>query len=262
MTGQIVVDPRMRSRRVAVRRDQGQRRLKRATVALGVVAVLVGAAAATQSPLLDVDRVDVRGARRTGTPDVRQAAAIEPGDTMLGVDAAQAAARIEELPWIDQAAVARHWPGTVEIEVTERRPLAVVGVAEGRGALVDPSGRVLEVTAEPPADLPELTGVRGRIVEGEQLDTNARGAVAVLRAVTERLPGPNDGGLGDVVSVSTELDASLASGGTIRFGTTEELDDKVVAVEAVLADVDTACLAVLDVRVPTSPALTRHQTCS
>ena len=34
------------------------------------------------------------------------------------------------------------------------------------------------------------------------------------------------------------------------------------AVETVLTQVDTACLELLDVRVPGSPALTRHQRCS
>jgi hypothetical protein len=79
--------------------------------------------------------------------------------------------------------------------------------------------------------------------------------LAVLRALSERLPGV-------VVAVSSDLDAALASGGEVRFGSTDDLDEKIVAVETVLAHVDTACLELLDVRVPGSPALTRHQRCS
>jgi len=251
----VVVDPRMRSRRVAVRRDQGRRRLKRLTVALGVTAVLVAVPVASQTPLLDVDRVRVDGVAHTNAADVRRVARIDPGDTMVGVDADRAAERIEDLPWIAQATVARHWPGTIEIHVTEREPLAVVELAEGRVALVDKDGRVLEVTRQPPAGLPEVTGVRGRVAEGEDLGRATRDALTVLRALGERLPGV-------VVSVSPDLDAALAAGGEIRFGSTDDLDDKIVAVETVLADVDTACLALLDVRVPGSPALTRHQRCS
>ncbi len=174
---------------------------------------------------------------------------------MVGVEVDRAAARIEDLPWIAQATVARRWPGTIEIHVTERRPVAVVEVAEGRVALVDGDGRVLEVTRQPPAGLPEVTGVRGRIAEGDELGRGTRDALAILRAVGERLPGV-------VASVSSDLDAAVASGGEIRFGSTDDLDDKIVAVETVLADVDTACLELLDVRVPGSPALTRHQRCS
>jgi cell division protein FtsQ len=251
----VVVDPRMRSRRIAVRRNQGKRRLKRFTVALAAVAVLVAAAVATQTSLLDVDRVRIDGVGHTAAADVRRVAGISPGDTMVGVDVGGAAARVEELPWVAEARVARRWPGTVEIHVTEREPLALVDVAAGRVALVDGDGRVLEVTRQPPAGLPEVTGVRGPIAEGDELGRDTRDALGILRAVRERLPGV-------VASVSSDLDAALASGGEIRFGSTDDLDDKIVAVETVLADVDTDCLELLDVRVPGSPALTRHQRCS
>jgi cell division protein FtsQ len=251
----VVVDARMRSRRIAVRRDQGRRRLKRFTVVLGVIAVLVAAAAATQTPLLDVDGVRVDGATHTDAAEVRRLARIATGDPMVGVDTGAAAARIEGLPWIARATVARSWPGTIEIDVTEREPLATVEVGDGRAAVVDQDGRVLEVTRQPPAGLLEVTGVRGRIAQGEELGSGTRNALAVVRALGERLPGV-------VASVSSDLDAALAAGGKIRFGSTNDLDDKIVAVETVLADVDISCLELLDVRVPGSPALTRHQRCS
>jgi cell division septal protein FtsQ len=251
----VVVDPRMRSRRIAVRRGQGKRRLKRLTVALGAVAAVVAAAVATQTSLLDVERVRIDGVGHTTSADVRTVAGISPGDTMVGVDAGGAATRVEDLPWVAQATVARRWPGTVEIHVTEREPLAIIEVAEGRVALVDDE-RVLEVTRQPPAGLPEVTGVSSRrIAEGDELGRATRDALAILRALRERLPGA-------VASVSSDLDAALAAGGEIRFGSSADLDDKVVAVETVLADVDTDCLELLDVRVPGSPALTRHQRCS
>jgi cell division protein FtsQ len=255
-TSPVVVDPRMRSRRIAVQRDQGRRRLKRFAVALAIIAVLVAALVATQTPLLDVDRVRVDGVTHSDAAEVRRVARIERGDTMVGVDAGRAAARIEGLPWVAQATLARRWPGTIEIHLTEREPLAVVEVVEGRVALVDKDGRVLAVTRQPPPGLPEVTGVSSRrIAEGAELGRGARDALTVLRALGERLSGV-------VTSVSSDLDAALADGGEIRFGSTDDLDHKIVAVETVLADVDMACLGVLDVRVPGSPALTRHQRCS
>lgn len=251
----VAVDPRMRLRRIAVRRGQGRRRLRRVTTVLGAVAILVAGLAATQTELLDVDRVRVDGVSRTDAADVRRVSEIDHGDSMVGVDPDRAAARIEGLPWIAQATVARRWPGTIEIGVTEREPLATVEVVEGRVAVVDEEGRVLEVTSQPPAGLPEVTGVRGRIAEGDELGPGARDALMILRALRERLSGV-------VTSVSSDLDAVLAAGGEIRFGSTDDLDDKIVAVDTVLADVDISCLEVLDVRVPGSPALTRHQRCS
>jgi cell division protein FtsQ len=253
--GSVVVDPRMRLRRIAVQRGEGRRRLKRFTLVLGAVAALLAAYVTTQTPLFDVDRLVVEGAAHTDAGDIRAAAGVDPGDPMIGVDTGRAAARTEELPWVEHAEVVRRWPGTVEVRVTERSPAAVAEVAEGRVALVDQGGRVLEVTTQPPAGLPVLTGDPGAIAEGEDLGAEARAALDLLAAAGERLPGV-------VVAVSTDLDASLAGGGAIRFGSTEQLDAKVVAVETVLGDVDVACLKLLDVRVPGSPALTRHQRCS
>jgi hypothetical protein len=66
---------------------------------------------------------------------------------------------------------------------------------------------------------------------------------------------------GVVASVSTDLDAALVEGGAIRFGSTEDLGQKVTAAKTVLNEVDLTCLALVDVRVPGSPALTRNQRC-
>ena len=59
----------------------------------------------------------------------------------------------------------------------------------------------------------------------------------------------------------TDLDASWWPAASCASESTDDLDDKITAVETVLADVDMACLALLDVRVPGSPALTRNQRC-
>jgi cell division protein FtsQ len=257
----VVVDPRMRSRRIAVRRDAGRRRLRLVTVALALVAAAVGALVLTQSPVLDVDRVDVSGTERTAPADVVRASGVRTGDPMVGVDPGDVRRRAGALPWVDEVTVRRVWPSTVEIEVTERSVVAVVQVADDRAAFVDVGGRVLSIepragdaAAEPAGPL-VLTGVSGRVEEGGLLPPEARDALTVAERVAERMPGV-------VASVSTDLDAALAEGGAIRFGSTNELDDKVTAAKTVLDTVDRACVETLDVRVPGSPALTRNQRCS
>jgi hypothetical protein len=258
----LTVDPRMRRRRIAVRKGEGRRRLKRATLVLGALALGVAAMAATQSPLLDVDRVTVAGIDHTPERAVLRAAAIAPDAPLVGVDPGAIARRVEELPWVDRAKVTRDWPATVRIRVTERSVAAVVQVTEARAALVDTRGRVLSIepwapAADPAADGAPLvlTGIGGRVAEGERLSGDARDALEVATALRERLPGM-------VVSVSTDLDAALVDGGSVRFGSTEQLEAKVTAVKTILSDVDMSCLETLDVRVPGSPALTRDQRCS
>jgi cell division protein FtsQ len=273
--GTVIVDHRMRARRIGVRRDAGQRRLRRITLVLAAVAVLVGAAAASRSPLLDVDRVVVAGGEHTTADDVREAAGVRLGDALVSVDVDVVRERVERLPWVAQATVVRGWPSTLKVQVTERAPAALVPVTGDHAALVDREGRVLSIerTVAPAADGPEdgeavteappevpaglalLTGVGGPMTEGGVLEGDARDALRVAVVAAERMPGV-------VRSVSVALEAELVAGGVIRFGDAEELDAKVVAAKTVLEQVDLACLAVLDVRVPGSPALTRHQGCS
>lgn len=254
----VVVDPRMRSRRIEVQRDAGRRRLRRVLTVLGTVGALLAGYAVTQSPVLDVDHIRATGGEHTDGGAVAFASGIGRGEPMLGLDTGAVARRVEALPWVSTARVERRWPGTVRITITERAPAAVVPVGEGdeaRLALVDASGRVLsdgsgDAPAAPPPGLPTLAGVRGEVTAGESLDRDARDALAVVSALAEALPGT-------VTEVSTDLDAALVSGGQVRFGTVEDLNDKIVAVETMLADVDLVGLDVLDVRVPGNPVLTR-----
>lgn len=254
----VVVDPRMRSRRIGVRRDAGRRRLKRLTLALSLVLVAVGALATTRTALLDVDRVTIEGVEHARVDEVLEVVGIAAGDPLISVDPDAVEARVEVLPWVARAQVERSWPSTVDVQVTERVPVAVVQVTDDHAAAVDAAGWVISID-ERPADAPPgplvLTDVDGRVAEGERLDGAARQALEVAAVVAERMPQV-------VASVSTDLDAQLVEGGTVRFGSTEDLDEKVTAVKTVLADVDTSCLELLDVRVPGSPALTRNQRCS
>lgn len=259
----VAVHPRMRTRRIRVRRAEGRRRLRRVTLVLGAVTAVILAAAASQSPLLDVDHVRVEGVDGRRADQVVEAAAIAPDQAMVTLGGGAVARRVEELSWVASAQVSRSWPATVRLTVTPRRVVAVVQVTDDHVALVDDEGFVVAV--EPGAtgegdggrdgDQPlVLTGIDGRVAEGEALDDDARGALEVATAVAERMPGT-------VASVSTDLEATLSEGGIVRFGSTEELDEKITAVKTVLSDVDTTCMAALDVRVPGSPALTRNQGC-
>jgi cell division protein FtsQ len=256
----LTVDPRMRSRRIAVRRDAGRRRLRRISLAVALLGALGLAVAAIRSPLLDVDRVAVAGTERTTVEEVLAAAGVDRGRPLIDVAPDAVAARVEELPWVASAEVGRSWPSTVDIEVTERVAVAVAPVADDRFALVDGDGWVVAVEpGAPPEPDPGgpllVTDVDGRVAAGERLNAEARDALALAQAAAERMPGV-------LASVSTTLEAPLVQGGTVRFGSAEDLTDKITAVETVLSQVDTACLDVLDVTVAARPALTRHQRCS
>lgn len=257
----VPVDPRLRARRIEVARRAGRRRLARVVVALGATAVVAAGWGLTRSPLLDVDRVDVRGAERSGADAVATAAAVAPGTPMVDVDPPGVRAAVGALPWVEHVSVTRDWPGTLRIAVRERRPVAVVG--EGRGAVVvDATGRVLAPAADlaPGEEVPVVLGVPVDGAPGELAAADDRGrllpglgrALEVARRLPAALPVPAGPVVVDGRAVDVELDVGRA-----RLGARGDVDDQLVSLATVLARVDLACLAVVDVRVPSAPAVTR-----
>jgi len=249
----VVLDERMRRRRLAVEHDARDRRYRRVALMLLPLALLVGVGVGAHMPMLDVDRVVVEGAIQTPPATVAWASRIHKGDALLTTDAIGAERRIEALPWVADARVKREWPGTVRITVTERGPIALLAPeAEGHpGAVVDATGRIVDVGGPEIAGLVQLTGLNPRLAEGGRIPARGREALALAVALSRRLPGA-------ALAVDADLEVSLAVGGIARFGNSEQLEAKLVALETILSDVDTDDMAVLDLRVPSNPTITRN----
>ena len=250
------LDPRFRRRRIEVRRQEGRRRL-------GVVASLVavvGAAGtgwvAVRTPLLDVDAVRVTGAARTPVAEVIAASGVYRGQPLVDVDPEATAAAAGRLPWVLRATVTRSWSGSVAIAVTERAPAAVARMGEQSWALIDVHGQVLASVPERPAGLPAVIGSAPVGPPGSRL---GHGWAAVLRVATAA-PHPLLGRVSAVAEAEGGgVELRLAPDGVVRFGPAEQVDEKFTAIATVFAQVDTKGLAVLDVRVPRAPVLTRSE---
>ena len=255
----IGIDPRIRARRIEVQRGAGRRRLRRVVDVLLLLLVAVGFLAALRSPLLDVDAVEVAGARRTGVEAVVEAAGIDVGQQLVDVDLGRAGDRIALLPWVLEARLHRGLDGRVQIAITEREPVAVLGEAAA-AVLVDPTGRVLARAADVP-DLAEglvrVAGTSGDLVPGATVGSAAQGALELAGRLAEAVPGA----IGEV-RVGDELVATLVQGGEVRFGDTTRLPAKLRSLETMLDQVDLTCLERLDVRTPGTPVLTRRAGCS
>ncbi|MFP5377343.1 MAG: cell division protein FtsQ/DivIB [Acidimicrobiia bacterium] len=252
----LATHPRIRHRRIEVRRDEGRRR-RRIVLACLATAALVGAAAgATRSPLLDVDRVEVRGAERTAPADVVAAGGLGSSPAMLDVDTASVERRVEALPWVLDASARRRWPATVVVQVAERHPAAVLAAGEGRWALADGTGRVLAVGPDRPAGLPVLDGVATPAEPGGAVGADARPLLAVAAALPAEL---RDRVAAVAGAADGEVELALAPpGGAVRLGAPVDLEEKLAVLATVMAKADLGRVAVIDVRVPRAPALTRR----
>ena len=251
----VAIDPRIRQRRIAVRRDEGRRRLRVLVIAASTVGAVLLGWVVTRSPVLDVDRLRVVGARQATPASVLAALDVGRGDALLDVDEEGAARRVERLPWVDDADVRREWPGTVVVTVTERRPAASVRARGGGWMLVDASGRLLARRPLPQEGLPAIEGGTWADDPGGDLGAPARAALRVANAIpAERVPAV------PVVAVldGGELELRLAPSGVARLGSADQLEAKLLAVFTVLDRVDLRGLERLDVRVPSAPVVTRQ----
>ncbi len=250
----VPIDPRIRRRRIEVRRSQGRRRL-RVLVAVVLLLALTGTAwLLLRSPLLDVDTISIGGAQRTDPAAIWRASGVRSGVAMVDVDESRAARKVEALPWVAEAAVRRHWPNEVSITVTERSALAALRRQDSVGwVLLDASGRVLEQVSEVPAGLVPIEGIAAAASPGT-LVAGPHDALRLAAALSEQLAGRV---AAIRVMPTGELELQLAGGGTVRLGAPSDLDRKLSAAETMLASVDSRGLAVLDVRIPASPVLTR-----
>lgn len=269
----IPMDPRLRARRVEVMRLQGRRRLRLiVTFVVATLALVAGWWLVTASPLLDVDRIEVRGIERTPVDDVIARADIARGEALVEVDLPAAEQAVAALPWVDEVDSRRSVFGTVTIDVTEREPVAAVPGPSG-WLLVDRDGRVLEAVDSFEAGLAVVDGVRWNVAPGGWIGEGALGAIDVasslpagLRSQVASIHDPGAASTGaerDGAPVAeTGIELVLFGGGRVQIGSPTELSEKYVAAMSVLAQVSTRCLDRLDVRAPSVPVLTRVPDCS
>jgi len=255
--GTAAIDPRLRARRIAVRRDEGRKRLRRLT-GLGVfAAALLLAVAITRSPFLDVDRVQVSGATHTSTDAVQRAAGIRHHAPMTDLDLDKARQGVLALPWVRSVSITRSWPATVRVVITERTAVAVVSAGASGFALVDGDGRVLETTAEPPAGYVLLANVPEPGAPGTTIDASASDVLAVARA----LPAALRPKVSTVVAQRDGVELRLVAGGVVRLGPATDLAPKLAAADTVLSEADITNLCAVDVHVASAPSLTRGKPC-
>ena len=258
MTATTRIDPRLRARRIEVKRSEGRRRLRRLVIAGGVAATLAALWALSLTPLVDVDAIRISGATNTDRAAIEAVLDIRRGDALLTADVGGAADALAELPWVETATVRRAWPGAVEVTVVERTAVAAIAARGGGWVLVDRGGNQLAVQDEPALDLVRIAGRRIAAAPGDDAGERFQGALdlaAVLppsiEAAIVAIWPQRDGSIEATVKLRDGREAA------VRFGAPDQLEAKLLALGSILETTDPAGLRVIDVRVPSGPALTR-----
>ncbi len=255
VTPAVAVDPRMRRRRIDVRRAAGRRRLIVVVTAVVVVLAALGALVLVASPLFKVDTVEISGATYTTPADLAPIIDEAKKGAILLLDTDGIEARLEQLPWVRAARVEADFPSTLKIELDERVPIASYQGADRSWRVIDREGRVLAVIPDGarPADYLPVEGpgpdARPGSFAGDPLRIAAELALSLpaeLRNVTAALTLGSDGQIG----------MRLTSGTVVTFGQPSDLRAKLAVLIVLLRDNPPAKLKSVDVSDPNNPAAT------
>jgi cell division protein FtsQ len=216
--------------------------------------VVVAMFAASRSSVFSLRHLDIRGTGHRSVAEVRALAGVPPGANVVWLDTSAVVDRLERDPWIASATVTRSLPWSLDIAVTERRPVAVLtsvtGLGPGQllaadGTLLGPApeGTRLPVVTLPPA-APATLGLPGE-----------DGAVRVLTALSPSVRHrvrQLDVGVGGTVT------AVLRGGTSVSFGPAVDVRSKARMLRRVLAWERTTgtALGTVSLVAPTAPAAT------
>jgi cell division protein FtsQ len=218
---------RFRLRRIAVRREEGRRRLRWFTVlGLGVAGIILVLLLLT-SPLLSVRKVEVEGVVYANPELVASIVDSINGEPILTVDLNAAEDKLLMIPWVRQARVSMHLPSRVTIEVVERAPIAFFRSVDGFNRVIDRDGRVLDVIEGDPVDFTPIIGTGPNLSAGQNTEQPFLGAAELINALPSELRSRL---LRVTVSPEGEVSLALTNDVEVLFGRPDDFQAKLVGV--------------------------------
>ena len=240
------IEPRMRERRLAIKRAAGRKRLKWAIVVVVLLALVVAALAVLGSGLFAIEQVDVEGAEHTDAAALAAVIDDLEGTPVLRADTDAAERELETLPWVEDARVTTQFPDGATIELRERTAAATFQGEDGQWRLIDDRGRVLEQSAEQPVGyLPVLVSDFPSVEPGQYGPPGLAAAATLARSLTPTV-------LARTSDISVTPDGSdlrlhFTDGAEVRFGAADDLVQKLVRLETKLHDLGDDRVNYLDV---------------
>lgn len=107
---------------------------------------------------LELKDIVLVGRDKAALADIKEAVGIKVGDPLFSLSLEESKARLEKVSWVKEARLHRKFPGTLMIEIQERKPVAM-WQNKGQLKLIDADGVVIstdEVTEY--SDLPIVIG--------------------------------------------------------------------------------------------------------
>jgi cell division protein FtsQ len=246
------MDHRIAERRHEVTEERARGRLRWLIWLVLAVGLVAAAIWFVKSPILTIRSVTVTGAERTDPAAIAGSLGVTDGTPTISVRAGEIEAALLASPWIADADVSVSWPGSIEIHVSERVPVASITTDLGRfnaaadGVLVE---RV-DDNAVPPV---VLTDQLGAAREGDRVaHPGSYGALEFLAALPPSLRRAT------TVTVTGATLEAVVGDYLIVLGRPSEMAFKAAAVEALVAT-GLEAGSRIDVTAPNRPAVATPQ---
>jgi cell division protein FtsQ len=129
-------------------------------IAAGGVAYMVGhfLMASPEMALVRSDQIQISATRYVTAKSVREIFLADRNRSVLRISLDERRRQIEVLPWVEQATVRRALPNTIEVDITERTPIAFLRDGN-QMELIDVHGVILPRPLKGDFHFPVITGI-------------------------------------------------------------------------------------------------------
>ncbi len=222
----------------------------------GIVIILLAAFLFMHSPYFVVYEIRITGASRLTEDEIRFLLGINEGVNLWSLNLDKLSGRLREHPAIERADLRRIMPGTLEVSLVERAPVALVPyyryflALDSHGVAIS----LLETLAS--TNLPVITGAAAPQVNLGQVYPEARVNLALKALIglgPEWYRTISEAHVGSPEEITLYGNHDLL----IRIGVTGDLSRKLENLRAVLADAKTKRLALkyIDLRFDGNPVV-------
>ena len=217
---------------------------------LAVIALAAGAyAAARQTSMFAVGRIEIAGGTPAIRVQVRHELAALRGTSLLALDGAALEGRVASLPTVVSASYDRAFPHTLRLRIVPEVPVAVLHRGSETWLLSARGRAVKKIEPRTRPFLPRIWVTRATQVEaGAFVQPDGAGRAAQALALGSRFPGR----IATAALTHGELVLKLRSGIELRLGEPNDVRLKLAIARRALHDLPTGSLY-LDVSVPGRP---------
>lgn len=220
-----------------VRTKRSPRRILKGLLFIAIVGLLV--AIAVYAPIFKVMDIRVSGNGYVPVADIERIAGVERGMPFFRLETDETSKRLLKDLRIESASVRRVFPGTIQIDVTVRHPVATVPTVYGY-VDVDGNGVVLDAYRTlKHMPIPIITGfvLPDHYIGDNIADGSLLAALKYLQALEERPRSQiSEVSLKDPSHIIAYTTRSVP----IRLGNTERMDEKAALTDSFLNDSRTA----------------------